>query len=32
MDKGVRDLQVAFFKANSTWINDMCNKDRGNKG
>ena len=31
MDKGVRDLQVAFFKANSTWINDMCNKDLSNR-
>ena len=29
MDTGVYDLQVAFFKANSTWTNDIlvCNKD-----
>ena len=27
MDTGVRDLEVAFFEANSTWINDICNKD-----
>ena len=26
MDTGVRDLQVACFKANSTWINDMVAK------
>ena len=26
MDNGVRDLQVAFFKANSTWIDDVCKK------
>ena len=24
MDTGVRDLEVAFFKANSTWINDIA--------
>ena len=23
MDTGVRDLDVTFFKANSTWINDI---------
>ena len=23
MDTGVRDLEVACFKANSTWINDI---------
>ena len=23
MDTGVHDLRVAFFKANSTWINDI---------
>ena len=27
MDTGVRDLEVAFFKANSTPINDIGNKD-----
>ena len=27
MDTGVRDLEVTFFKANSTWINDIYNKD-----
>ena len=27
MDIGVRDLEVAFFKANSTWINDIGSKD-----
>ena len=26
MDTGVRDLEVAFFKANSTWINDIGSK------
>ena len=26
MDTGVRDLEVAFFKANSTWLNDTCSK------
>ena len=31
MDTGVRDLEVAFFKANSTWFNDMCSKDLSNK-
>ena len=31
MDTGVRDLEVAFFKANSTWINDICNKDLSNR-
>ena len=31
MDTAVRDLEVAFFKANSTWINDICNKDRSNR-
>ena len=23
MDTGVRDLEVAFFKANFTWFNDI---------
>ena len=27
MDTGVRDLEVAFFKANSTWIDDIGSKD-----
>ena len=27
MDTGVRDLKVVFFKANSSWFNDICNKD-----
>ena len=27
MDTGVRDLEVAFFKTNSTWFNDICSKD-----
>ena len=31
MDTGVRDLEVAFFKAKSTWINDICNKDLSNR-
>ena len=30
MDTGVRDLEVAFFKANSTWFNDICSKDLSN--
>ena len=31
MDTGVRDLEVAFFKANSTSIDDICNKDLSNR-
>ena len=31
MDTGVRDLEVAFFKANSTWFNDVCSKDLSNR-
>ena len=31
MDRGLRDLEVAFFKANSTWFNDICNKDLSNR-
>ena len=31
MDIGVRDLEVAFFKANSTWINDIGSKDPSNR-
>ena len=31
MDTGVRDLEVALFKANSTWFNDICSKDLSNR-
>ena len=31
MDAGVRDLEVACFKANSTWINDIGGKDLSNR-
>ena len=31
MDTGVRDLEVAFFKANSTGFNDICSKDLTNR-
>ena len=31
MDTGVRDLEVASFKANSTWFNDICSKDLSNR-
>ena len=31
MDTSVRDLEVAFFKANSTWFNDICSKDLSNR-
>ena len=31
MDTGVRDLDVACFKANSTWINDIGSKDLSNR-
>ena len=31
MDTGVGDLEVACFKANSTWINDIGSKDVSNK-
>ena len=27
MDTGLHDLEVAFFKANSTWIDDIGSKD-----
>ena len=27
MDTGVRDLKVAFVKANSTWIDDIGSRD-----
>ena len=30
-DTGVHDLEVAFFKAISTWINDICSKDLSNR-
>ena len=31
MDTGVRDLEVAIFKANSTWFNNICSKDLSNR-
>ena len=31
MDTGVRDLEVACFKASSTWINDIGSKDLSNR-
>ena len=31
MDTAVRDLEVAFFKANSTCFNDICSKDLSNR-
>ena len=31
MDTGVRDLEVAFFKANSAWFDDKCSKDLSNR-
>ena len=31
MDTGVRDLEVAFFKANSTWFNDIWSKNLSNR-
>ena len=31
MDTGVRDLEVAFFKANSTCFNDICSKNLSNR-
>ena len=31
MDTGVRDLEVAFFKAKSTWINDIGSKGLSNR-
>ena len=30
MDTGVRDLEVACFKANSSWINGIGTKDLSN--
>ena len=31
MDTGVCDLKVAFYKANSTWINGIGSKDLSNR-
>ena len=31
MYTGVRDLEVAFFKANSTYFNYICSKDLSNR-
>ena len=31
MDTGVRDLEVVFFKANSSRFNDICSKDLSNR-
>ena len=31
MDTGVLDLEVVFFKANSSWFNDKCSKDLSNR-
>ena len=31
MDTGVRDLEVVFFEANSSWFNDLCSKDVSNR-
>ena len=31
MNTAARDLEVAFFKANSTWFNDICSKDLSNR-
>ena len=31
MDTSVRDLKIACFKANSTWINDISSKDLSNR-
>ena len=31
MDRGVRDLEVACFKANSAWISDIGSKDLSNR-
>ena len=30
-DTGVRDLEVVFFKANSSRFNDICSKDLSNR-
>ena len=31
MDTGVRDVEVAFFKANSLGFEDKCSKDLSNR-
>ena len=31
MDTGVCDLEVVFFKANSSRFNDICRKDLSNR-
>ena len=31
MDTGVRDLELASFKANSAWFNDIYSKDQSNR-
>ena len=31
MDTSVRDLEIACFKANSTWINDIGSEDLSNR-
>ena len=31
MNTGVRDVDVAFFKANSTLFSDICSKDLSNR-
>ena len=31
MDTGACDLEVAFFKANSNWFNNICSKDLSNR-
>ena len=31
MDTGVRDLEVVFFKANSSRFNDICSKELSNR-
>ena len=31
MNTAVRDLEDAFFKAISTWFNDICSKDLSNR-
>ena len=31
MDTSVRDLEVAYLKANSTWFNDISRKDLSNR-
>ena len=30
-DTGVHNLEVIFFKANSSWFNDICSKDLSNR-